>query len=169
MKLKLLIPAISVLLITSVAHAAETIPSSTSGSTLRFSHGEYNLPSTSPILEDNSVSEDKAPESTTITCEAEAQISLNDLKTMIANNDPAISEVCTSGITNMASLFSSNTTFNQDISKWDTSSVTNMNSMFDSSRFNQDISSWDASNVTNWTNFKARSKLIDAHTPPKFL
>jgi surface protein len=40
--------------------------------------------------------------------------------------------------------------FNQDISSWDVSNVTNMNYMFASgSSFNQDISSWDVSNVTN--------------------
>jgi surface protein len=78
---------------------------------------------------------------------------------------------CTSGITDMSSLFqlawgndvslnhwdvSSVTSMknmflgsyiDQDISAWDVSSVTNMSSMFASSHFNQDISSWDVSNV----------------------
>ncbi|WP_420271342.1 BspA family leucine-rich repeat surface protein, partial [Moritella viscosa] len=40
--------------------------------------------------------------------------------------------------------------FNQDISYWDTSSVTNMSSMFESSKaFNQDINRWDISSVTD--------------------
>ena len=40
--------------------------------------------------------------------------------------------------------------FNQDISSWDVSNVTNMDAMFDdASAFNQDISSWDVSSVTN--------------------
>ena len=38
--------------------------------------------------------------------------------------------------------------FNQDISNWDVSSVTDMNRMFDSAEsFNQDISEWDVSSV----------------------
>ena len=39
--------------------------------------------------------------------------------------------------------------FNQDISKWDVSNVTNMISMFHGSVFNSDISKWDVSNVRN--------------------
>lgn len=42
------------------------------------------------------------------------------------------------------------TYFNQDISSWNVSSVTNMNSMFsDAYNFNQNLSSWNVSNVTN--------------------
>lgn len=57
--------------------------------------------------------------------------------------------LCTTLVTNMSSLFQSNTSFNQPIGFWDTSSVTNMESMFkDASNFNQDIGDWDTSNVT---------------------
>ena len=37
--------------------------------------------------------------------------------------------------------------FNQDISSWDVSSVTDMSNMFNTSVFNQDLSSWDVSDV----------------------
>ncbi len=50
----------------------------------------------------------------------------------------------------MRSMFLNSGMFNQDISGWDVSSVTNMRSMFHNSyRFNQDISSWDTSAVTD--------------------
>ena len=40
--------------------------------------------------------------------------------------------------------------FNQDISNWDVSNVTNMSEMFlNADEFNQDISSWDVSKVTD--------------------
>ena len=37
--------------------------------------------------------------------------------------------------------------FNGDISQWDVSSVTNMDSMFKCSKFNGDINLWNVSNV----------------------
>jgi hypothetical protein len=49
---------------------------------------------------------------------------------------------CTTGITEMDSIFSYKD-FNQDISRWDTSLVASMDSMFlDASTFSQNISSW---------------------------
>ena len=54
---------------------------------------------------------------------------------------------CTSGITNMQSMFQS-TSFNEDINAWDTSSVTTMHTMFQAATvFNQPIGSWDTSSV----------------------
>ena len=56
--------------------------------------------------------------------------------------------VVTTRVTNMQSLFSYETSFNDDISSWDTSNVTNMNYTFTgASSFNYDISSWDTSSV----------------------
>ncbi len=61
-----------------------------------------------------------------------------------------VTNVCTSLVTEMDSLFMGNTTFNEDISYWDVSAVTNMSFTFTSaSAFDQDISSWDVSSVTS--------------------
>ncbi|GMH96593.1 hypothetical protein TL16_g13312, partial [Triparma laevis f. inornata] len=55
----------------------------------------------------------------------------------------------TSSVTNMESMFDGATAFNQDLSSFDTSSVTNMESMFrGATAFNQDLSSFDTSSVT---------------------
>ena len=87
------------------------------------------------------------------------------LLTMVQNGDD-VSKVVTSLITDMTVIFNPGRiyqitqatyknfqTFNQDISSWDTSNVTSMNSMFAGAEsFNQDIGSWDTSNVTNMSN-----------------
>ena len=52
------------------------------------------------------------------------------------------------GVTSIVDMFNQSTSFNFDISGWDTSSVTAMNGMFKgATSFNQNIGSWDTSNV----------------------
>ena len=59
----------------------------------------------------------------------------------------------TSSITNMTSMFDNALTFNQPIGTWDTSSVVNMFFMFGNAiSFNQPIGSWDVSNVIDMSN-----------------
>ena len=65
-------------------------------------------------------------------------------------NDQNAATTCTSGITNLGTLFRFNDSFNEDISTWDVSSATSLNSLFlRAESFNQDLSNWDVSNVTN--------------------
>jgi surface protein len=69
----------------------------------------------------------------------------------VAPNDATfgpIEDWCTKYVTTMNGVFKEKTTFNANITKWDVSSVTEMNSMFYASAFNGDISSWDVSKVT---------------------
>ena len=75
-------------------------------------------------------------------------VNLTALNSMIRNGDD-VTKVCTTPITDMSYMLG-NTSFNQDISSWDVSRVTDMSSMFyGATAFNQDISSWDVSKVTN--------------------
>ena len=64
-------------------------------------------------------------------------------------NNADLNDIDTSKITDMSYLFEDAYEFNGDISKWDVSNVTNMESMFQESDFNGDISNWDVSNVTD--------------------
>jgi len=61
-----------------------------------------------------------------------------------------ISSWNTAAVTNMSYMFGYTSAFNQDISSWNTAAVTDMSFMFyHASTFNQDISSWNTAAVTN--------------------
>jgi surface protein len=74
----------------------------------------------------------------------------------IFNNgdSPSISGWDTSKVTNMQSMFDNCIVFNQPIGSWDTSSVTNIGTMLSNcDSFDQDLSNWIVTGVTNATSF----------------
>lgn len=77
----------------------------------------------------------------------------NDLLRTRLDEDIDIMNLCTSLVTDMSDLFYRDTpssSFNLDISSWDTGNVTTMESMFaGQAAFNQDIGSWDTKTVTS--------------------
>jgi surface protein len=56
-------------------------------------------------------------------------------------------------------MFNNATTFNQNISGWDTSKIVNMAFMFYGSKFNGDISNWQISHNTDRTQMFKNSPL----------
>ncbi len=79
--------------------------------------------------------------------------------TLIAKRDAGedLSGVCTSGITDLNSLFrkkntTNNASVSSDISSWDTSDVESFLRIFANTDFNQDISNWDTGKVENMYN-----------------
>ena len=70
--------------------------------------------------------------------------------------------ICTSGIQDMSNIFWTASTFNQDISAWDTSNVTTVFNMFGFAEvFNQNIGDWDMSNVTNMSGMFYQANAFD--------
>lgn len=66
--------------------------------------------------------------------------------------DIDISEWDVSNVTNMNSMFANCAEFNSDLSYWDVSNVWNMASMFDGCRrFNSDIRNWNTQRLSNLT------------------
>ena len=67
----------------------------------------------------------------------------------------------TSNVVNMRAMFAG-TKFNQDISSWNTSNVTDMSHMFSgATAFNQPLNTWDVSNVTNMSYMFAGVRYVD--------
>jgi surface protein len=77
--------------------------------------------------------------------------SLKDLSYLFSDRvdfNQDISNWNVSNVTDMAGMFCDAESFNQDISNWDTSNVENMYMMFYAAKsFNQDLSNWDVSNA----------------------
>jgi len=64
-----------------------------------------------------------------------------------------ISHWTTSNLTNVVGMFENATKFNQNISNWSMENVIDMESMFaDAVAFNQDISAWNVTSVVNFQN-----------------
>ncbi|MBE33036.1 hypothetical protein CL647_02785 [bacterium] len=63
-------------------------------------------------------------------------------------------------------MFYGATAFNQDISNWNISNVTNMEYMFyNATSFNQDISSWNVDNVLDCNDIFNGSGILAAYKP----
>jgi surface protein len=78
-----------------------------------------------------------------------------------------ISQWNVSNVTNMQGVFLGSLAFNQPIGDWDVSNVTNMNRMFDEAiSFNQDISNWCVTNIPSEpTDFSNNSPLTESNKP----
>lgn len=61
----------------------------------------------------------------------------------------AVPEILPSSVTKTAGMFYGCVAFNQNISGWDTTNVTDMSYMFAFSGFNQPVNNWNIANVTN--------------------
>jgi surface protein len=78
--------------------------------------------------------------------------------------DQSLSSWVTSSVTDMSYMFYDATAFNQSLSSWVTSSVTTMRTMFSgATSFDQSLSSWNVSNVGNMSQMLDNSALSNAN------
>ena len=75
-----------------------------------------------------------------------------------------VSKWNTAAVTSMASMFESATSFNQDIGKWNTAAVTSMANTFNgATSFNRDLSSWNVDKVgSTCTRLRGERRRVDA-------
>jgi surface protein len=76
--------------------------------------------------------------------------------------DQSLSSWVTSSVTDMSGMFADASEFNQSLSSWNTSKVTNMGGMFyGASSFDQSLSSWVTSSVTDMSGMFADASSFD--------
>ena len=80
-------------------------------------------------------------------------------------NDADLNDIDVSKVTNMQNMFESSK-FNGDISEWNVSNVKDMCGMFYKSKFNRDISEWNVSNVKDMS-FMFKDSPLEKN-PPKW-
>merc|ERR1712032_995138 len=87
---------------------------------------------------------------------------MNELFSGATSFNQDMSEWDVSQVTDMQKLFSGATSFNQDLSKWDVSQVTATYGMFlAATAFNQDLSKWDVSQVKYMPKMFYRARSFD--------
>ena len=88
-------------------------------------------------------------------------------------NPVIFNNIVTTLVTNMSEMFYNATSFNEDISSWDTSILTYMSFMFyNASAFNQNLSGWNVGNVIERGYFATGSPLAlpeNSHKLPPFV
>ena len=123
----------------------------TAGTTGQFNGITYVAVDRNMLIEKLRAGGDVSKVVTTLVTNMKHPYDLKDLVSKDFNQD--ISSWDVSNVTNMEGFFLGAHSFNQDIGNWDVSKVINMRSLFIYARaFNQDISKWDVSNVTNMQN-----------------
>jgi surface protein len=86
------------------------------------------------------------------TISAQLPTTVTDLSNMFSDSsfNKDLSHWDTSNVTNMSGMFATNSAFNQPIGDWNTGNVIDMSSMFDgATSFNQNIGDWNTGSVTD--------------------
>ena len=124
-----------------------TVTSTISNSTIYFENGTCKCPNAN------------VGDTATISGTLYTVVDDSTIAGQIANGNV---NLCTTRVTDMSELFKDNTSFNSDISFWDTSNVSNIAGMFyKAENFNQNIGIWDTSNVTDMNRLFSFAKLFN--------